>query len=50
MDDRKASISPHDPDERVGADAAPIVPAREDLFVVYCGNAQRVSEGFAIAL
>jgi hypothetical protein len=26
MDDRKASLSSHDPDGRVGADAAPIAP------------------------
>jgi 3-mercaptopyruvate sulfurtransferase SseA len=77
MDDRKASISPHDPGGRVGADAAPIAPRvrrstgvehklvlpvpdearrlpanppREDPIVVFCGNAQRASEGFAIAL
>jgi hypothetical protein len=25
-------------------------PLHDDLFVVYCGNAQRVSEGFALAL
>jgi hypothetical protein len=77
MDDRKASISLHDPGGRVDADAAPIAqrvrrstdvehnlglpapdqaerlpanPLREDPVVVYCGNAQRVSEGFAIAL
>jgi hypothetical protein len=25
-------------------------PPREERFVVYCGDAQRVSEGFAIAL
>jgi hypothetical protein len=77
MDDRKASLSSHDPGGRVGADAAPIAPGvrrstdvehklvlpapdqarrlpanplREDLVVVYCGNAQRVNEGFAIAL
>jgi hypothetical protein len=28
----------------------PANPPREDRFVVYCGDAQRVSEGFAIAL
>jgi 3-mercaptopyruvate sulfurtransferase SseA len=77
MDDRKASISSHDPGGRVGADSAPLAPRvqrstdverklvlpaadqavrlpanprREDPVVVYCGHAQRVSEGFAIAL
>jgi hypothetical protein len=77
MDDRKTSIFSHDPDGRIGADAAPIAPpirpstdlehklvlrdpdqARrssvqpllEERFVVYCGDEQRVSEGFAIAL
>ena len=77
MDDRKTLISSHNPDGRVGADAAPIAPRvrrstdvehelvfpapdqaeplsahplDEDPVVVYCGSAQRVSEGFAIAL
>ena len=77
MDDRKASISSHDPGGRVGADSAPLAPRvqrstdverklvlpaadqavrlpanprGEDPVVVYCGHAQRVSEGFAIAL
>ena len=77
MDDRKTSIFSHDPDGRIGADAAPIAPGarrsadvelplllsasdlaerlpanplREDRVVVYYGNPQRVSEGFAIAL
>jgi hypothetical protein len=77
MDDRKASISSHDPGGRVGADAAPTAPRvrrsagvehklalpvpdqarrlpanppRKDPVVVFYGNAQRVSEGFAIPL
>jgi len=77
MDDRKVSISSHDPGGRVGADAAPIAPCvrrpagledkpvvsgrdqverwppdavPESSFVVYCGRAQHVSDGFAIAL
>jgi hypothetical protein len=77
MDDRKVSISSHDPGGRVGADAAPIAPCvrrpagledkpvvsgrdqverwpadavPESSFVVYCGSAQHVSDGFAIAL
>jgi hypothetical protein len=77
MDDRKASISSHDPGARLGADAASMAPCvrrlagledkpvvsgpdqdqrwpadavPESTFVVYCGNAQQVSEGFAIAL
>jgi hypothetical protein len=77
MDDRKASISPHDPGGRLGADAASMAPCvrrpagledkpdvsgpdqdqrlpadavPESSFVVYCGNAQQVSDGFAIAL
>jgi hypothetical protein len=32
------------------AERLPANPLREDLVVVYYGNAQRVSEGFAIAL
>jgi hypothetical protein len=32
------------------AERVPANPLREDPVVVYCGNAQRVSEGFAIAL
>ena len=32
------------------AERFPANPLREDPVVVYCGNAQRVSEGFAIAL
>jgi hypothetical protein len=32
------------------AERLPANPPREDPVVVYCGNAQRVSEGFAIAL
>jgi hypothetical protein len=32
------------------AERMPANPLREDLFVVYSGNARRVSEGFAIAL
>jgi hypothetical protein len=32
------------------AERFPANPPREDRFVVYCGDAQRVSEGFAIAL
>jgi hypothetical protein len=32
------------------AERLPANPLREDPVVVYCGNAQRVSEGFAIAL
>jgi hypothetical protein len=32
------------------AERLPANPLREDRVVVYCGNAQRVSEGFAIAL
>jgi rhodanese-related sulfurtransferase len=32
------------------AERLPANPLREDPVVVYCGNAQRVNEGFAIAL
>jgi hypothetical protein len=47
MDDRKTSLSLHDFCRRFGADAASIAsPLREGSVVVYCGNAQQVSEGF----
>jgi hypothetical protein len=32
------------------AERSPINPQRESSVVVYCGDAQQVSEGFAIAL
>jgi hypothetical protein len=32
------------------AEQLSVKPLHEDRFVVYCGDAQRVSEGFAIAL
>jgi hypothetical protein len=32
------------------AERLPANPPRENSFVVFCGDAQRVSEGFAIAL
>jgi hypothetical protein len=60
MDDRKASLSSHDPGARVGADAAPTAPRvrhstdvdlpHGDLVMVFCGNQQQVNEGFTIAL
>jgi rhodanese-related sulfurtransferase len=43
MDDRKQPT--RDPVEPLPPD-----PPRESSLVVYCGNAQQVSEGFAIAL
>jgi hypothetical protein len=49
MNDRKVSLSSHDPGEPMDVEAAPMAP-RVDSCVVFCGNAQRVSEGFAIAL
>ena len=49
MDGRKPSISLHPPFERAD-DAAPTDSVGEDSSVVYFGTAQRISEGFAIAL
>ena len=58
MDDGKHPTSLHNPYARLRSDAAPIAtevrqpadPLRESSLIVYCGNAQQVSEGFAIAL
>ena len=61
MDEPKLPISPPDPSGPIGADATPVPsdrdhvesaadPLRENSHVVYCGNAEELSEGFAIAL
>jgi hypothetical protein len=50
MDDRKPSISSIARDQQVDADAAPTDSVRESSSVTYSGSAQRISEGFAIAL
>jgi hypothetical protein len=51
MDRRKPPISLRPPCKRTDADdAAPIDSVGEDSSVIYFGNAQRISEGFAIAL
>jgi hypothetical protein len=49
MNDRKVSLSSHDPGEPMDVEAAPMAP-RVDSCVVFCGDAQRLSEGFAFAL
>jgi len=52
VDDRRPTFSQHELCEPLGYDAAPIAEnvQRESSLVVYCGTAQQVSEGFAIAL
>jgi hypothetical protein len=50
MDDRKHPISLRDLCGRIDADAAPIDSLSGGSSVIYFGNAQQVSEGFAIAL
>ena len=50
MDGRKLSLSPIDRCGQVDADAAPTDSVRESSSVTYSGSAQRISEGFAIAL
>lgn len=65
MDKSKPSFSPHDPCGQIDTDAVPIAagvqpcaqlgdkvaaPERESSTIVYCGTAQEVSEGFAVAL
>ena len=50
MNRRKPPISLSAPDERIDADAAPSESAGESTSVVYFGNSQQISEGFAIAL
>ena len=50
MDGRKPSISPSAPCGEVDADAAPTDSVRESSSVTYSGSAQRISEGFALAL
>ena len=51
MDGRKLPISLRPLCERIDADdAAPTDSVGEGSSVVYFGNAQRISEGFAIAL
>jgi hypothetical protein len=50
MDGRKSSISPIARCGHVDADAAPTDSVRESSSVTFSGSAQRISEGFAIAL
>ena len=50
MDGRKPSISPIARYGQLDADVAPIDSVRESSTVTYSGSAQRISEGFAIAL
>ena len=50
MDGRKRSISPIARCGQIDADAAPTDAVRETPSITYSGNAQRISEGFAIAL
>jgi hypothetical protein len=50
MDRRKPAFSRRALVGRIDADAAPTDSGREGSSVIYFGNAQRVSEGFAIAL
>ena len=50
MDGRKPSISPIARYEQLDADVASIDCVRESSSVTYSGSAQRISEGFAIAL
>jgi len=50
MDDRNLSISPIARCGQVDADAVPTDSVRESSSVTYSGSAQRISEGFAIAL
>jgi hypothetical protein len=52
VDDRRPAFPHHELSEPIGSDAAPIAQndQRESSPVVYCGSAQQVSEGFAIAL
>jgi hypothetical protein len=47
MDDRKSSTSPDHGDQ---VEQPPAAPVGESEQVVYCGDAQQVREGFAIAL
>ena len=50
MDDRKPSFPPIARYEHVGADMAATASVSERSSVTYSGSAQRISEGFAIAL
>jgi hypothetical protein len=50
MDGRKSPISLRVPCGRTDADAAPTDSVGEDSSVIYFGSAQRISEGFAVAL
>jgi hypothetical protein len=50
MDGRKHSISPIARYGQLDADVAPTDSVRESSSVTYSGSAQRISEGFAIAL
>lgn len=50
MDGRTPSISPIARYGRLDADVAPTDSVRESSSVTYSGSAQRISEGFAIAL
>lgn len=50
MDGRRLSISPIARCGQIDADEAPTDSVRENSSVTYSGSAQRISEGFAIAL
>ena len=50
MDDRKHPISSRTLDGRSDADAGRTDSVREGSSVVYFGDAQRIREGFAVAL
>jgi hypothetical protein len=53
MDEDRPSISPHDlyvVPTRDQVERLSAHPLRESSVVVYCGNEQQVSEGFAVAL
>ena len=50
MDDRELSIPPTVPGDHVDAEAAPAGSVRESAMVTFSGSAERISEGFALAL
>ncbi|SDN74928.1 hypothetical protein [Afipia sp. GAS231] len=50
MDGRRLSISPITRCGQIDAEAAPIDAVRETSSITYSGSAQRISEGFVIAL
>jgi hypothetical protein len=50
MDDRQHPISLHTLDGQTDADAVPIDSVCKGSSVIYFGDAQRIGEGFALAL